>query len=569
MTYHHSPINCAFVRVTWSTTAQSFRVYRGQEFTVFLLAFNQVRGTIPTPVRVITSANASLKLNQNLQHFPSYCYGHTYNLYSTEEHEELVFYADGGPCHDTGLARAVIDVALLPCPYAFIQAGQHCECEERLQVYGVECIIDREVYISRKAGSKFWMSILLVNDSYQGLILYGTCPEEFCTQKNVNITLDKLDITCEGNRSGILCGKCNDKYSLLFGSSRCGLCSNVYLALLLPLAAAGVALFVLLSFLRLTVATGMINSIIFYANIVQANKRILLPNSRRNILTVFLAWMNLDLGFETCFYDGMDAYVQTWLQFAFPLYIWTLVSLIIIASRHSIILSKLIGHDPIAVLATLLLMSYTKILNIIIEVYSSVNLDYPGNVTVRVWLKDANIPYLESKHLLLTVVTSIVFVFFFIPYSLLLLVGYKLYHFSGKKYFHWLRRIKPFLDSYYAPYKIHTRYWTGFLLLARCALYVVFSYNSLGGATKSLLAINITLTAIVIVAWLSLLVYKNFYVNVIEAMVYLNLITLSNAALVDANYPELVYHDWNNYIPFSPPLHCQVINMDQTENKAD
>ncbi len=53
--------------------------------------------------------------------------------------------------------------------------------------------------------------------------------------------------------------------------------------------------------------------------------------------------------------------------------------------------SKIIGHNPIVVLATLLLMSYTKILKIINEVYSTAEVDYP-NKTVSVWLKDANVP---------------------------------------------------------------------------------------------------------------------------------------------------------------------------------
>ena len=116
--------------------------------------------------------------------------------------------------------------------------------------------------------------------------------------------------------------------------------------------------------------------------------------------------MNLDLGFETRFYRGMDAYVQTWLQFAFPVYVWILISLIIVASRYSIFLTKLIGSNPIAVLATLLLMSYTKILKIAIEVYTFGRLDYPDNKTVTVWLKDANVPFLQTWHLFLTVVTS-------------------------------------------------------------------------------------------------------------------------------------------------------------------
>ena len=70
-------------------------------------------------------------------------------------------------------------------------------------------------------------------------------------------------------------------------------------------------------------------------------------------------------------------------------------------------MSKWIGHNPVAVLATLLLMSYTKLLKVVIEVVSSVRVDYPGGHKEEVWLKDANEPYLELRHLALTVVTSL------------------------------------------------------------------------------------------------------------------------------------------------------------------
>ena len=293
---------------------------------------------------------------------------------------------------------------------------------------------------------------------------------------------------------------------------------------------------VCLSFLRLTVASGMINTVILYANIVQANRRLFFPNST-NILTVFIAWMNLDLGFETCFYRGMDAYAQTWLQFSFPVYVWILISLIIVASRYSIFLTKLIGSNPIAVLATLLLMSYTKILKIAIEVYTFGKLDYPDNKTVTVWLKDANVTFLQTWHLFLTVVTSLILVFLFLPYTLFLLLGYKLYRFSGRRHLRWLNKLKPLLDSYYAPYEKHTRYWTGFLLLIRCALYIVFSLDSLVVSTRSII---ITFTALTVIAWLSVRIYKKFYANAIEASVYLNLIIL---AVFTTNSPAvwLVY----------------------------
>ena len=187
--------------------------------------------------------------------------------------------------------------------------------------------------------------------------------------------------------TGTLCGACATNYSLMLGTSQCQACSNKYLSILAAFTAAGIALVSLLTVLQLTVASGMINSIILYTNIVQANKTLFLPVNGQNVLTLFIAWLNLDLGFKTCFYDGMDAYAQTWLQFAFPAYVWILICLII-TSRYSITVSKLIGSNPIAVLATLLLMSYAKILRIIIEVYSFVDLDYPDNQTATVWLKD-------------------------------------------------------------------------------------------------------------------------------------------------------------------------------------
>ena len=154
----------------------------------------------------------------------------------------------------------------------------------------------------------------------------------------------------------------------------------------------------------------------------------------------------------------------------------------------------MIGHNPIAVLATLILMSYTKFLKIIIEVYSSVDLEYPGNKTVTVWLKDANVPYLQTRHLALTAVTTLVLIFFFSPlYSPSYVFGFKFYNLSGRKYCYLINNIKSLLDSYYATYRINVRYWTGLLLLVHCALYVVFLMSSID-KNKNLFAIVVTFT---------------------------------------------------------------------------
>ena len=519
---------------------KSTEVYPGQKFHVSLIALDQTGTSVTTKITAVSSTSR-VNSYQSSQTLEQECSKLWYNLYSTQDTDQLILYPDG-PCRDTGVARAVVNVMFKPCPDGFMKSGENCVCERRLNEYNASCTINDKATISRKAGSEFWVQGRYENGTYQGLIHYKICPRGYCKTGEVNISLENPDTQCDLNRSGLLCGECATNHSLMLGSSRCHVCPNTYLALLLPFTAAGIALTVSLIFLRLTVATGMINSIILYANIVQVNRKLFFPANQLNILTIFIAWMNLDLGFETCFFHGLDEYLQTWLQLVFPLYIWIILGSIIFTSRYSITMSKLTGSNPVAVLATLLLMSYTKILKIIVEVYSSVRLEYPNNKTVSVWLKDANVPYLQSKHLFLTVVVTLILIFAFLPYTLLLLLGYKTYHFSGRRYYNGLsRRLRPLLESYYGPYETHTRYWTGFLLLVRCALYIVFSFNSLGGEKKSLLAIVIVFTGVTIAAWMSVKIYKKFIINVIEASIYLNLVVLSAATLADMNTPALVY----------------------------
>ena len=86
----------------------------------------------------------------------------------------------------------------------------------------------------------------------------------------------------------------------------------------------------------------------FNVHTVWANKSILFPTTEtlhpaQQILHIFIAWLNLDLGVETCFSDELDAYRKTWLQFVFPLYVWSITGVVIIASHYSTRASKIFG----------------------------------------------------------------------------------------------------------------------------------------------------------------------------------------------------------------------------------
>ena len=531
---------CSGNKINTDNTHINISVYRGQTFCFSVVAIGQGRNKVPTTLRAATNSTAILKLNQNSQYISRSCSKVEFNLFSTlnesNSQETLTLYANG-PCQTIGESKMSVYVNLLPCPNAFVQSGDKCVCEESIRKYNVNCTIVDKVYIIRLAGSKFWMNATYNKDgSYEGLILYPSCPIQYCRRDRIDVSLGNPDAQCNFNRSGMLCGRCAANYSLMLGGSQCGECPNLYLILLVLFAFAGIALTIFLMVLRFTVSTGTLNSFILYANLVQVNREIFFISGRTNLFTVFVAWMNLDLGFSTCFFDGMDAYSQTWLQYTFSFYVWCLMTLIIIASRYSLTVSKIVGSNPIAVLATLLLMSYNKILKVIIDVFSSVSLEYPGGKRVTVWMKDANVPYFHSKHFILSTFTIFMLVFIFLPYTAFLLLGQWLYRLSHKHYYSWLlMRMKPLLDSYHAPYKIKTRYWTGFLLLIRCALYAVFSLNSLGSIQYSLLAIIISFSLVGGLSWLYQGIYEWLYIDAVEASIYLNLIILSAAA---ATLPE-------------------------------
>ena len=72
--------------------------------------------------------------------------------------------------------------------------------------------------------------------------------------------------------------------------------------------------------------------------------------------------------YRLVFFDGLDAYWKTWLQFIFPIYIWLIAGLIIVVCHFSTKATRLFGGNAVQVLATLFLISYAKLLRTIVIV---------------------------------------------------------------------------------------------------------------------------------------------------------------------------------------------------------
>ena len=446
-----------------------------------------------------------------------------------------------------GIVPLLLTVNLEECPIVYkedYKSGQ-CVCHDILKLYKVECIPSNKLLL---IPGQTWLGELW-NES-ESIAVQNDC--QYCKTEKMDLTIpidsDKLCIS-RYNRTGIMCGACVSNYSLLLGGYECADCSgSTYKGVLLFLAfiAIGIVLVILLLGLDLTVSTGMVNGLIFYSNIVYLNSDTMLPITRGEnsthllntvrILSTFQAWVNLDFGISACFFDGYNTYISTWMQFVFPLYIWFLILIIILTSRYSRRITKIITSNIVSVLATLLLLSYAKLLKTSIEVFSLVQLQFlNGNVT-NWWKADANIPYLGQLHVPLFLMSLVMVLVYMIPFTLLILLGPLLQAKSHYRVLHWINRLKPFHDAFYGPYTSKYRYWPGILLLARLFILGTFAFYSPNDIPFKLLTVSMT-TAAVLVLWMiigrakAISLYQKNYLNYLELYFLINLLVFVTVSI--------------------------------------
>ena len=527
-----------------STLSNTLHTQPGKLFSISVVGLDQ----LSQPVSSVIRAQLPVQLNytsrlgqyQSKQTANGTCSSLNYRVYTQAPSLELTLYAEG-PCNIDGTASVSVTVLLGDCPDGFQLARDECICANDLLKYTSNCNIDDA---SIQNNGDFWAKGLYDdNGSYIGVMSFPHCPFDYCRQTSVYFTLMDPDPQCARNRSGIMCGQCSANHSLMLGGGGCAICPtrpSVTFALLLLFAVSGIALVTLLTLLRLTVVYGTLNGLIFYANILGSNKDVFQIQGWAN---VFISWLNLDFGFRVCFYDGMDMYAHIWMQFLFPFYIWLLIGIIIVTSHYSTWMTRRLGSNPVAVLATLILLSYAKLLRTIITVFYYANLELPHGESTRVWLYDGNIAYLRDKHLPLFIFALLFFVFAFLPYSLLLLLGPWLQEIPSEKLGEsrckaWIRklvvswyndyRIQSFMTAYTAPYNPGYHFWSGVFLMLRCVLFLVFASNSLGDPSTNLLAIaTVTLATLMFTRLLKERVYKSWWVDALEALFLLNLGILS------------------------------------------
>ena len=457
---------------------------KGESFTLSLIATDQVgkplKATIISSLKSEIGEIGRLKAGQQRRQIGDRCTKLEFNVFSSGTKAAVEIYADGACKNHVGFSKQEVNITFRPCvcPVGFERGPSDincsCDCDKRLTHYISDCSTENGTI---QVNNNVWIKYINFTNSTSEYITHD-CPFDYCVEKPVTLSLTDQDAQCAFNRTGTLCGECDEGLSLVFASSECLQCSNYHLFLLLPFAVAGIALVAFILILNMTVATGTIHGLIFYANILAANRSIFLPFDTPNFLTVFISWLNLDLGIQTCFYSGMDSYGKAMLQLVFPVYVFLLIAIIIVLCEYSQRIAHLFGKkNPEATLYTLVLLSYSKLIRLIITALQFTTISYPDGTQDTVWLYDANVLYFTASHIP-RFITAIIITLLGTVYTTLLLFGQLFNRCSEYRVMKWTthKYYIHFMKAHHAPLSDKHRYWVGLLLLARLAHYIISAF---------------------------------------------------------------------------------------------
>ena len=524
---------CVNDTVNCTITSLDRELYPGQILNISLVTVGLCGGVSPGAVVVKHDKKINLISSATSTDYTSTtCTTLNYTVKVTNyiSNSAITINAGNGAIYD--IRPINVHLSIIPCPLGLILNATlgNCVCDYGItQIPGVSCNVSWMPYPIQRSGNN-WISHQY--DDYNCTIAHTGCPFDYCNILPVNFALNQSDLQCNYNRSGILCGRCVQGLSLMIGSNRCSNCTDttlVSVSIVILAAVAGIVLVILLMVLNLTVSVGSINGLLFYANIVKLNESVFFSQGNIPVVTQFISWCNLDIGFEYCFIDGLDGYVKTWLQFVFPLYVWLLVIVIIVGCRYSGRLSHLCGRNAVPVLATLILMSFNKLSRTVTNALMMNTLQC-GEHKWNVWNVDGNIPYLSGKHIALFTV-SLLFLITGLVYTGLVFSSQWLQRYSGKcckSTRDPVVRLKPLIDAYTGPFKDKYRFWTGLCLIVRLMLTVVFSFTTTLQVQSKLNNYIIQLmVGAMVIFFVGSRVYKDTRLTVLETVSLVNLICLS------------------------------------------
>ena len=227
------PISVGFCKINASTVElnlsncplnYTISVKPGKQFHVFAAIMGQRYGLVAGLV-LTNSVNESCEILR--QEYSQYIDATntnytqlTYTILSKEDQNaslKLVTedYYSGFPTYQ--YLPSYLNIIVEKCPLGFIEQKRRCSC-----LPGLQCSIENQTVYRL---NPHWIGYKEQFNDTTSIILHPFCPLGYCLEENINIHAKThifyQDTQCEKYRTGLLCGKCKETYSLGFGSSQC------------------------------------------------------------------------------------------------------------------------------------------------------------------------------------------------------------------------------------------------------------------------------------------------------------------------------------------------------------
>jgi len=348
------------------------------------------------------------------------------------------------------------NITLKTCPLGLILHDGLCICNPTLvnAIVGLTCDVQTGMFV-RPPNS--WIAVNPKN--HTDVVYIQPCHFDYCSFSSIEVDIKNESNVlnqCISGRGGIACGACGKGLGTIFGSSECKKCTNAGLFLIPVFAVVGLLLVFILFVFNITITDGKLYGFISFVNILNVYSFWIFPT--HNITYIIASLLNLDVGFEVCFYNGMTNYTATWLRFVFPAYLLLIVLGLAIASRYSTRIEMMTRRRIIPVSATLYLLTLNKLVLITGEVLFSYTKVYHLNSKTSeiYWSMDTDVQLFSAKYTLLFTFCLMIFIFVLMPITIFLLFPGYCYKISFIS-----KTFRPFIDAYQAPFKDDHRYFLG------------------------------------------------------------------------------------------------------------
>lgn len=449
-------------------------------------------------------------------------------------------------------------VLVLSCPlgFSFSPSGS-CTCSKALKYFSqyesveIHCDIETQIF-TRSPGS--WVGLVSF-DQKKHFAVATSCPIGHCTRRrnllyfhttgndiHLKSTMRSniLISLCHGHRIGPLCGKCKDGLSIVFGTNSCYKCSsNIrYWLFIVTIALLGPLLVLALFILKITLTTGTLNGIVFYANILDIdlakNFFLIAEKSKyvslnQQIVEGFLSLINFRFGFPVCFLKEMSELQKAEFGLVFPFYLLLIVLSIIIVSRYSLKLAKTIRISSVQVLITVVHFSISKILLATALAFSATKLYTDIKPPFLVWYYDGTVRFLKHpQHLTLVAFTLVAFVIFVIPYFMFLIFTKKL----SKHYPRFNLLFRPIYEAVHAPYKPGREYWFTIRMITLVFICILDAYRIDYYSQKTNRITATALICLLLIGQSLFHPFKHKLLSLLDNWVLLNLLVVYGAALI-------------------------------------